>query len=264
VVGDRGLAISAQHVLFPWRFDRELLVLARLELAEVVPDSVRWSVWLAGSRVLSDAADDDSFDEQGAFNSGAPQQRGLRMLAVPQPRLTPTLVPSPLGVVELPVPLPGAGDVAVFQIMSFDSPLPYLKLTSSMEVEALDEVLVLGYPYSRLKDGVGWPQGVRGFVRRADDELVEIDAAVHPGLSGGPVLDHNGEVLGMVSAIIGSEVYGTAVRARHLRAVLDDAREHVRKEERRLSDLGCDPGTVDGVFDAATWRAYQCEAGRTP
>jgi len=232
LVSDDGLAVTAQHVLYPWRYDKELLVLTTLGLAQVIPDSVRWSVWPAGRTVLDDPADLQSYHEADAVHSDGLEPK-LRVLAAPQPRLTLTMVPSPIGMVELQVPLPGRSDVVVFQIDTGDASLPHLTLSDAREsVEPLDEVLAIGYPYSRLKDGQAWPQGVRGFVRRVGDELLEIDAAVHPGLSGGPLLSAHGKVLGMLSAIIGSEVYAVAVLASDIRTVIDDAREHMRETAR--------------------------------
>ncbi len=260
LVGPNGLAVSAQHVMFPWRHDRDLLVLEQLGVVKVMPESVRWSVWTAGKQVLRDSSDPTSFNTEQAFQSDQ-AERGLRMLAHPAPVLTPMMVPSPIGVVEVPVPTPGASDVAVFQLMQFEPKLPYLSLPQEpADVDSLDEVLLIGYPYSRLDDGKAWPQGVRGFVRRVVGDLLEIDAAVHPGLSGAPMLNAAGEVLGMVSAVIGSDVYGVAVRAEDIHAALAKAREHVRREERRLAGIGCNPGAVDGVFDQHTHEAYRCES----
>ncbi len=64
---------------------------------------------------------------------------------------------------------------------------------------------------------------------------------------------------GMAIGVLQSDVYGLAIRARDLRRVLEDAAARVRTEEARLQALGCDPGQVDGVFDARTWEAYGCE-----
>ena len=68
--------------------------------------------------------------------------------------------------------------------------------------------------------------------------------------------------IGMAVGVLESDVYGLAVRARDLRRVLGDAANEVRAQEARLKELGCDPGDVDGVFDARTWEAYGCERAR--
>jgi S1-C subfamily serine protease len=225
LVGPNGLAVTAQHVLYPWRYDKELLVLTALGLAQVDQKSVRWSVWLAGKTVLEDPHDAESYRERGAFHSGGPDA-ALRVLAFLEPKVTLTVVPSPVGMVQLPVPLPGPSDAAVFRLSLGAERVPHLRLSDMHSaVEPLDEVLAIGYPYSRLRDGQAWPQAVRGFVRQVDNELLEIDAAVHPGLSGGPLLGRRGEVVGMLSATVGSDVYAVAVLSRDLRRLIDKAQE---------------------------------------
>ena len=262
VVASNGLALTAQHVMYPWRYDRELLVLSQLGLAEVIPSSVRWSVWKAGASVLSDSTESESYNDEAAYNS---QDGGgdVRLLFAPETKLSSALVPSPVGLVEIPVPLPGATDVAVFQLNPAMSQFDPLSLAAGVpQVEPLDEVLAIGYPYSRLDNGSAWPQAVRGFVRRSGGEFLELDAAVHPGLSGGPLMDSRADVIGMLSATIGSEVYGVAVHAGDLSNVLTLARQRVAQEQRRLTTIGCDPGRTDGAFDQGTWNAYVCEAAQ--
>jgi len=183
----------------------------------------------------------------------------LRLLHAPEPELGVQIVSSPLGVVDVQVPVPGASDSAVLQLVDFASPMAHLAPAPGTAGPAsLDEVLLVGYPFSRLHDGVAAPQGIRGFVRRQSEGLLELDAAVHPGLSGGPVLDRDGALVGMVMATLSSDVYAVALPLDGLLALLDEARERVRAEEARLASVGCDPGDVDGVFDARTEQAFRC------
>jgi len=262
IVSPSGLVVTAQHVLFPWRYERELLVLEGLGLARIVEDSVRWDVWPTGAAALSDPDDPQSFDVRSAYKTGD-GERSMRVLLVPEIRSAAELIASPIGVVEVRMPQPGASDVAVLQLDAFDAPLSFLSPSPVAErLEPLDEVLVLGYPFSRLHEGIAAPQAVRGFVRRAGQELLELDAAVHPGVSGGPVLDAQGAVAGMIMAIMSSELYGVALRAEALVTLLEATRAAVLAEEKRLAALGCDPGVADGEFDRQTWAAYGCEDKR--
>jgi len=262
VVSPSGLAVTAQHVLFPWRYEREFLLLERLGLARVVPDSARWDVWPSGVAALADPHDSGSFDASTAYRSDDPDKT-LRLLFAPEPKVAMEMVQSPIGPVALQVPVPGSTDGAVLRLLGAHAPLPYLAPPApGSKPEALDEVLVLSYPFSRLHDGVASPQAVRGFVRRVGEEMLELNAAVHPGSSGGVVLDRDGAVVGMVVAILSSELYGVALPGEGILSLLSGARDAVRAEEARLAALGCDPGAIDGEFDARTRDAYRCEAAR--
>lgn len=262
VVNDSGLAISAQHVLFPWRYDRQLLVLEEFGLARVLPESVRWSVWLAGVQVIENEADLASFDESTGYHADS-SEKPVRLIHVREARLSPELVQAPIGVIEVPVPVPGPSDSAVLQVVDFAREFDYLPVPESLQdIEALDEVLAVGYPFSRLQSGRAVAQGVRGFVRRVIEGVLELNVPLHPGLSGGPILDLDGAVIGMAMATLGSDVYGMAVDSGELSDLLTEAREQVLEEEQRLADIGCNPGAIDGVFDVKTLSAYLCEESK--
>lgn len=262
-VSEGGLALAARHVLFPWHYDRELQVLMALELARIREETVSWSVWITDSRVLAgkDASGAPRFDSETAWSNHS-AERVVRHLYSPAIQFTEDWIESPVGAVRIPLPVSGADDVAVLQLMGFEQPVASLSM-AVREAEPLDEALSLGYPFSRLEDGSAVPQAVTGFVRRVTEDMLELDTALNPGLSGGPILNRDGAVIGMAIGVLQSDVYGLAIRTRDLRRVLEDAASRVRSEEARLEALGCDPGEVDGVFDARTWQAYGCEAAKT-
>ncbi len=262
LVGDSGLALAARHVLFPWHYDRDLQVLVSLGLASVREETVVWSVWTADEQVLTreDASGARWFDAQTAWSSDS-EDRAVRHLYSPPMEFTEEWVEAPVGGVTIAFPIGGADDVAVLQLMQFDAPVVRLAIATQAP-EPLDEALALGYPFSRLEDGKAVPQGVTGFVRRVTEDVLELDTPLNPGLSGGPILNRDGDVIGMAIGVLESDVYGLAIRARDLRRVLAHAATRVRTEEARLQALGCDPGQVDGIFDAQTWEAYGCERAR--
>ena len=170
-----------------------------------------------------------------------------------------------MGKIVVEVPKLGPTDIGVFQVLDFDRIFVFIPAEQSEpETATLDEVLVAGYPLSRLQGGYAIPQASRGIVRRAGKEIVELDSSIHPGLSGGPILNRSGGLVGMAVGLVDSPAYGIAVRAQHLREALDQARALVRAEQNRLAELGCDPGARDGWIGLRTWRAFRCEEAQSP
>ncbi|HRF23404.1 MAG TPA: trypsin-like peptidase domain-containing protein, partial [Chitinophagaceae bacterium] len=83
-----------------------------------------------------------------------------------------------------------------------------------------DPVLAIGHPY-----GLNYTatQGVISKVDRIRDGLkfIQIDAAINPGNSGGPLVNMNGEVIGVNSFIIrGGDNLGFALPVNYLREAL--------------------------------------------
>ena len=220
VVDADGLALTAQHVLFPWRFERELILLGAIDAAHVVEAETRWAAWPTERRVFDADAPAEPLQDN-AYASGA-EPPTLRFLHAPEPATTEEVVQTAFGLLRLEVPLPGASDVAVIRLSGHEGGLAHLPVGAApVAVEPLDELLAVGYPLSRLVDGVARPQAIRGLVRRVGAGIVEVDVPLHPGLSGAPLLDGDGAVVGMASAIYGSAVYGVAAP----RASLVDALE---------------------------------------
>ncbi|MGH2723089.1 MAG: trypsin-like peptidase domain-containing protein [Actinomycetota bacterium] len=100
----------------------------------------------------------------------------------------------------------GAGktDVAVLDINGTN--LPTVPLADSVgELSTGDEVTGLGFPGSNqgLNEGITEPTNIFGRVSNIRTEgtsqLVEVDADLEPGMSGGPVLDQQGRVIGLTS-----------------------------------------------------------------
>jgi len=101
--------------------------------------------------------------------------------------------------------------------------IPFLKMGNSDFVRRTDEVMALGYPLGQqsLKSTTGVISGREG-------GLIQIDAAINPGNSGGPLMNLNGEVIGINSSkIIGSNVdnVGYMIPINDCRIVLSDLRK---------------------------------------
>jgi len=140
-------------------------------------------------------------------------------------------------------------DVAVLQMNGTNMPTAQLA-ESAGNLATGDEVVALGFPGSSrdaLQTGVTQPNKVFGRVSnirpQGTSNLIEVDANIEPGMSGGPVVDDSGRVVGLISfALIQSSGESGA---KYLRTI-DDIRA-------ALSDAGITPanGTVDQAFTDA-------------
>ncbi len=99
-------------------------------------------------------------------------------------------------------------DLAVLKAANIPDDLPAATLRSTADLAPGDEVIAVGYPF-----GIG-PSVSAGVVsglareyrspkgERVLTNLIQFDAAVNPGNSGGPLVTADGEVVGIVTAIL--------------------------------------------------------------
>ena len=99
-------------------------------------------------------------------------------------------------------------DLAVLQAKKLPDDLQPATLITTGDLRPGDEVLAVGFPF-----GFG-PSASTGVVsglkreflssdgQRALSNLIQFDAAANPGNSGGPLVNMEGEVLGIVTAIL--------------------------------------------------------------
>jgi hypothetical protein len=112
-------------------------------------------------------------------------------------------------------------DLAVLRV---DSALPsqaVLPLGSVNDVRPGQEVIAIGWALGVFQNSV--TRGIISAVRRADRTvMLQTDAAINPGNSGGPLLDRNGQVVGINTLKVGgaAESLGFAVAVDHARALL--------------------------------------------
>jgi S1-C subfamily serine protease len=99
-------------------------------------------------------------------------------------------------------------DLAVLQAKKLPDDLPAATLRSTADLAVGDEVIAVGFPFgigpsvsagvvSGLRREYRSPQG-----KRALTNLIQFDAAANPGNSGGPLVTADGEVVGIVTAIL--------------------------------------------------------------
>jgi S1-C subfamily serine protease len=99
-------------------------------------------------------------------------------------------------------------DLAVIRARTIPDDLPSATLGSSGNLRPGDEVTAVGFPFgigpsvssgvvSGLNREFGSPEG-----KRKLRHLIQFDAAVNPGNSGGPLVNSSGEVVGIVTALL--------------------------------------------------------------
>ncbi|HKA45548.1 MAG TPA: trypsin-like peptidase domain-containing protein [Burkholderiales bacterium] len=99
-------------------------------------------------------------------------------------------------------------DLAVIRAKSIPDDLPAATLGSTQRLQPGDEVVAVGFPFgigptvtagviSGLNREFRSPEGQRLLTR-----LIQFDAAANPGSSGGPLVTMDGEVIGIVTAIL--------------------------------------------------------------
>jgi serine protease Do len=94
-------------------------------------------------------------------------------------------------------------DVAIVHIRTGDGGLPAARLGRSSEVEVGDWVLALGQPFGlegTVTAGIVSAKG-RGLGITDREDFIQTDAAINPGNSGGPLVNLDGEVIGINTAI---------------------------------------------------------------
>src|SRR3954467_3504707 len=94
-------------------------------------------------------------------------------------------------------------DLAVIKIDSKE-PLPAAKLGNSDSANVGDWVLAIGSPFglqSTVTAGIVSAKGRNIVPRKQFQSFIQTDAAINPGNSGGPLVNMNGEVIGINTAI---------------------------------------------------------------
>ena len=125
-----------------------------------------------------------------------------------------------------------ASDVAVVKIDADD--LPYLELADSSELKVGQWVVAIGNPFGlshTVTAGIVSAKG-RNSLALEDvsvQDFIQTDAAINPGNSGGPLLNLDGEVVGINSAILGvsgNVGIGFAIPTNMAKSIADQLIEH--------------------------------------
>jgi putative serine protease PepD len=128
-------------------------------------------------------------------------------------------------------------DLALIQIDA--GKLPTLHFGDSDNIVVGQKVLAIGNPFGlegTLTTGIvsSLNRGLETEENRRLEGLIQTDAAINPGNSGGPLLDSHGNVIGINTAILGSQGnigIGFAMPVNRAKAMLDEfqARGHISR-----------------------------------
>jgi serine protease Do len=139
------------------------------------------------------------------------------------------------------------GDLAVLKIQA-EKRFPAVALGSSSDLMLGETVIAIGNPFGLNQSvSVGVVSALHRTVRaeeRSYYDFVQTDASINPGNSGGPLINADGEVIGVCSAIYANaQGIGFAIP---IERALRVARELVRSGELAASFWGFEAGAAEG------------------
>jgi Do/DeqQ family serine protease len=117
-------------------------------------------------------------------------------------------------------------DLAVLRVAS-KTPLPTAKLGTSSDLMIGETVIAIGSPYGLSKTVTAGVVSATGRTFKAEgrtyNDFVQTDAAINPGNSGGPLLNVEGVIIGINTAIFASaQGIGFAIPADKVRRIVDE------------------------------------------
>jgi S1-C subfamily serine protease len=141
-------------------------------------------------------------------------------------------------------------DIAVLKIAQPLPSQPFLPMGTTAQLKAGQEVIVIGSALGTLQNSVS--RGIVSGLRNSGGvTLVQSDAAANPGNSGGPMLDRNGRVVGILTAgYRGQEGLNFAVAIDHARDILDGRQTNLGAGQAGLASIEpMNPGGRQGESD---------------
>lgn len=158
-------------------------------------------------------------------------------------------------------------DLAVLRVRGLKREPRILALGSALKVRPGQELLAIGSPLGLLQNSV--TRGILSGLRRIGPALVlQTDAALNPGNSGGPLLDRDGQVVGISTSVLrGNPGLNFAVAADHALALLEGRplalpEEAFRRDGEPLPNLRPDQPSDSDLLRQAGARAYEARLAR--
>ncbi len=209
LVDKDGYLLTNRHVACPWLEDISLhMVNAQLRQQGRSPQfGYRIFLWFEGKKAFNRSAGliespdlADAYFLDSAYRSDGTPSLTIEGVAK-TPVKTRQLVSSPL-----------RDDFAVLKIEEIPrglKPLPLAEQLDPLKIPKLSPIIALGFPLgSRTQEMTINVSGARGHVRRSFENLIQIDASIYGGNSGGPMIDIQGKVLGIVSGVATDRAQG--------------------------------------------------------
>jgi S1-C subfamily serine protease/serine/threonine protein kinase len=197
-----GYMLTGRHVVCPWLEDAAFFAAAeQLRRRNLQPRfGHRIFLWFdgekafnRGARMIESPELADVFFLDTAYSTESPARLSIAGVAKP-PLQTRQLITSPL-----------RDDFAVLKIDSVPKDLNPLPLDLAMDprkIPRLTPVIALGFPLGRRTQADTVNVSVTsGHVRRTFENLIQVDASIYGGNSGGPIIDSRGRVIGIVAGV---------------------------------------------------------------
>ena len=164
-----------------------------------------------------------------------------------------------------------SADVAVLQAQDLTQPVTPADLGVSEDLQVGDDVVAIGNALN-LGEAPSVTTGIVSAVNRsitapsgeALDNLIQTDAAINPGNSGGPLVNSNGQVVGVNTAILAdAQNIGFALSIDSIRSIVEDLKAGRQVEQTRpvlgvetLDVAGVDPTVIERFGVTATAGAF--------
>ena len=135
-----------------------------------------------------------------------------------------------------------AFDIAILKVAQGSASQPFLPMGTSQSLKPGQEVVVIGSALGTLQNSVS--RGIVSGLRNSGGvTLVQSDAAANPGNSGGPMLDRNGRVVGILTAgYSGQQGLNFAVSIDHARDILEGRQTNLGSTDTGLASIQPTPG----------------------
>lgn len=131
-------------------------------------------------------------------------------------------------------------DIAVIKVDASD--LPVAKLSKGIGLSVGDVVLTIGNPFGlehTVTSGIISGLGRKNLIGNPLENLIQTDAAINPGSSGGALIDNRGRVIGITGAMISEDGQNAGVGfAEPIESAVEVARALIAEGQVRRSYVG--------------------------